>query len=92
MEAKVWYIALAIAVLNLPFGWWRAGVVKFSRDWFLAVHIPVPIAIGMRFAIGMGFQLATLPLFVGAFFIGQLLGGRARALRQSRASATDGGV
>lgn len=92
MEAKVWYIALLIAVLNLPFGWWRAGVVKFSRDWFLAVHIPVPIAIGIRLASGMGLHLAALPIFVGAFFLGQLTGGRARLLRDRRGSSRSSGT
>ncbi|MBI3568016.1 MAG: hypothetical protein HY084_07430 [Gemmatimonadetes bacterium] len=90
MEAKVWYVALAIVVLNLPFGWWRAGVVKFSRDWFLAVHIPVPIAIGIRLASGLGWRFAALPLFIFAFFIVQLLGGRARQLRSPRANAAGG--
>jgi hypothetical protein len=32
----------------------------------------------MRFAAGLGFRLVTLPVFVGAFFAGQLLGARAR--------------
>jgi hypothetical protein len=85
LDAKVWYIALAIAVMNLPFGWWRAGVVKFSRAWFLAVHIPVPIAIGIRLASGLGWRLSALPVFVFAFFVGQFVGGRARALRAADA-------
>lgn len=64
--------------MNLPFGFWRAGVPKFSRKWFLAVHLPVPFAIGLRLLVGMGFRLRLLPLFVGVYFAGQLLGGRAR--------------
>ena len=71
-------LAAAITVVNLPFGWWRAGVPKFSRAWFLAVHLPVPIAIGIRVAAHEGFHLATLPIFVAAFFVGQLTGGRMR--------------
>ncbi len=74
-------VALAILLLNLPFGYWREGVRKFSPQWFLAVHVPVPLAIGLRFAVGLGFRLATLPLFVAAFFGGQFLGGRLRRMR-----------
>lgn len=69
-------VAGAILALNLPFGYWRAGVRKFSPQWFVAVHAPVPLAIGLRFAVGLGFRLVTLPLFVAAFFGGQFLGGR----------------
>jgi hypothetical protein len=71
-------VALLILLLNLPFGYWRGGVRKFSPQWFVAVHAPVPLAIGLRFALGLGFRLATLPLFVAAFFGGQFLGGRLR--------------
>lgn len=74
-------VALATLVLNLPFGYWREGVRKFSPQWFLAVHVPVPLAIGLRFAVGLGFRLATLPLFIAAFFGGQFLGGRLRRMR-----------
>jgi hypothetical protein len=71
-------VALLILLLNVPFGMWRAGVRKFSPAWFVAVHAPVPLAIGLRLASGLGWRLSTLPLFVGAFFAGQYLGGRFR--------------
>jgi hypothetical protein len=78
----IWSIAALVALVNIPFGYWRAGVRKFSPAWFVAVHAPVPIAIALRFASGLGFRWATLPLFVLAFFGGQWLGGK---LRQRRA-------
>jgi len=68
----------AVLLVNLPFGFWRAGVRRFSLPWFLAVHLPVPLAIAMRIAAGVGWQLRTFPLFVAAFFGGQLLGARLR--------------
>ena len=74
-------VALAILVINLPFGYWRAGVRKFSPAWFAAVHLPVPLAVGLRYAVGLPFRLATLPVFVAAFFGGQVLGARLRARR-----------
>jgi hypothetical protein len=74
-------VASATLVLNLPFGFWRAGVRKFSPAWFLAVHAPVPLIVGMRLAVGLGWRLSTFPLLVGAFFGGQFIGGRIRASR-----------
>jgi hypothetical protein len=73
-----WGVALAITALNLPFGFWRAGTRRFSVPWLLAVHVPVPIAVGLRVGTGMGWRLTTLPVFLGAFFVGQFLGGRIR--------------
>ena len=72
-------VGAATLILNLPFGFWRAGVRKFSLRWFLAVHAPVPLIVVMRLAAGLGWRLSTFPVLVGAFFGGQLLGGRIRA-------------
>lgn len=82
----LWTVAALVALVNIPFGFWRAGVRKFSPAWFVAVHAPVPIAIGLRFASGLGFRWVTLPLFVAAFFGGQWLGGRLRRRRALRVS------
>lgn len=76
----IWILVLAIVLLNLPFGFWRKGVKKFSTTWFLAVHIPVPLAVGIRFCAGYGWKISTLPAFIAAFFIGQYMGGRLRSL------------
>lgn len=77
----LWLVAVLILLLNLPFGYWRTGLRKLSPPWFVAVHAPVPLAIGLRFASGLGFHWQTLPLFVASFFGGQWLGGRLRARR-----------
>jgi len=73
------YLNLAIVtlltfVLNLPFGYWRSNVKKFSFLWFLYVHLPIPFIVLMRFGFHLGFQWWTYPFLVGAFFSGQLLG------------------
>jgi hypothetical protein len=73
-------VAVGVFVVNLPFGFWRAGVRKLSLPWFVAVHAPVPVVVLMRLASGLGFQLATFPVMVGAFFAGQLAGGKLRGL------------
>jgi hypothetical protein len=70
--------AAAVAALNLPFGFWRAGAGKFSARWILAVHAPVPLVVAVRLLAGLGWQLATFPVLIAAFFTGQLVGGRLR--------------
>ncbi len=68
-------VAGTVLTFNLPFGYWRSNVKRFSKQWFLAVHIPVPFVIALRILSGMGWRLITFPVMVGAFFTGQLLGG-----------------
>lgn len=76
----IWLLALGVFLLNVPFGYWRAGVPKFGRAWFVAVHGPVPLVAAMRVLAGVGWQLATFAVLAAAFFSGQFLGGK---LRQS---------
>jgi hypothetical protein len=76
MDTKtLWIVAGAVLTLNLPFGYWRSNVKRFSKQWFLAVHIPIPFVIALRILSGLGWRLITFPVMVGAFFMGQLLGG-----------------
>ncbi|MFH1279968.1 MAG: hypothetical protein ABIK65_16515 [Candidatus Eisenbacteria bacterium] len=69
---------LAVFALNLPFGYWRAGSRRLSLPWLLAIHLPVPLVVGIRLVSGLGFRLQTFPVLIGAFFLGQWLGGRFR--------------
>ena len=69
---------LAAFLINIPFGYWRAGSRKFSAAWFVAVHAPVILSIGLRLWLGIPFRLVTLPLFVLAFIGGQWTGARLR--------------
>ena len=68
--------ALLVFIINIPFGYWRARVRRFSPQWLLAVHIPVPFVISFRYLLGLGWQLGTFPLLIGAFFAGQFTGGK----------------
>ena len=70
-----WVVAGMVFLVNLPFGFWRARTRRFSGSWFLAIHIPVVLAIGIRILAGIGFLLTSLPIFVGAFLLGQSSGG-----------------
>jgi len=76
---KLSLIALAVFLLNLPFGYLRAGQRKFSWRWIAAIHAPVPGVVALRLASGLGFQLITFPILIGAFFLGQRCGSLFRA-------------
>lgn len=73
---KLLLISGVVLLLNLPFGYWRAHVRKFSLPWYLAVHLPVPLVIALRLASGIGFHVISFPFLIGAYFGGQILGGR----------------
>lgn len=79
-----WELLLAVLAINIPFGFWRAGVKRFSLPWFLAVHVPVIIGIGLRVLSKVGWSLAAFPALIGCFFLGQFLGGRLRKLWKKR--------
>jgi hypothetical protein len=69
-------VALIIFIFNVPFGYWRANVKKFSIRWVLAIHLPVPVVIAFRLLAGIGFAFITYPILVGAFFGGQFTGSK----------------
>lgn len=80
----LWTVALLVFVINLPFGYWRASARKHSRQWFLALLLPVPLGIALGNFAGSGFKLISLPVLVGAFVLGQFVGGRVRNIIQGR--------
>lgn len=74
---QFWHMSAAIFLtwlINLPFGYWRASLKKLSFKWFLAIHLPIPLVVAMRFVFHLGFQLYTYPFLVSAFFLGQFVG------------------
>ena len=73
---RIGIVSATVLLLNLPFGYWRAHVGRFSLQWFLAVHLPVLLVISLRVLSGLGWHLVTFPALIGAYFTGQLLGGR----------------
>ena len=81
---SLWTVALLVFLINLPFGYWRASVRKLSTQWFLAVHLPVPLVVALRIFSGLGWKLISFPVLVGAFFLGQFVGGRLRNIIQGR--------
>ena len=74
----LWKVAFGVFALNLPFGVWRSIVEKFSRAWFLAVHLPVFGVVALRLSFRLGWHPLTFAVLVAAFFAGQLVGGLLR--------------
>ncbi|MBU0473917.1 MAG: hypothetical protein KKF62_07105 [Bacteroidetes bacterium] len=75
MSINLFWVTFAVLVINLPFGFWRQSVKKFSLKWFLSVHLPVLAIILLRIYGEIGFAFYTYIFLVSAFFLGQKLGG-----------------
>lgn len=69
-----------VFLINIPFGYWRANVKKFSVPWFLSVHLPVPLIAYLRNQYHYSWIVITIALYVGAYFLGQYIGGRTSLL------------
>jgi len=76
MILKLTIVTILTFILNLPFGYWRSKVKKFSVKWFLFIHLPIPIVVLMRYQFNLGFKWWTYPFLVGGFFLGQFIGKR----------------
>ncbi len=69
-------LMLVVFLINLPFGYWRFNAARFSRQWMMAIHIPVPFVFLLR--IFSGFGRKVIPLLMISFAAGQFAGGRLR--------------
>ena len=71
---KLLLISLIVLIINIPFGYWRANVKRFSLQWYLAIHIPVIIVIGLRLTAHLGIAWTSYVALVTAYFLGQQSG------------------
>jgi hypothetical protein len=78
-------VLVAIFAINIFFGYWRSNTKRFTINWILAVHVPVPLAIGLRLLL-LGWNWLLLPVFVADFFVGQYAGGFIRRLLSKQGS------
>ena len=69
-------VALTL-LINIPFGYWRAHAKARGdkREWLLAIHLPIPLLVALRLALGVQ-SWSLLPLNILAFATGQLIGGQ----------------
>lgn len=77
-------VAIIVFLLNVPFGVWRANVRKFSWQWILAIHLPVPMVVALRIYSEIGWHWTTFPVLIGAFFGGQFCGAKLGGLINKR--------
>ncbi len=72
-------LAGLVFIIAFPFGFWRARSKFRSRDWMVAIHIPVLFIIGLRllnkFYFNIGFSWRSLLLNFLAFFLAQWIAG-----------------
>lgn len=61
-------------LINLPFGYARAKTKRYSFQWFLYIHIPIPIIFIARTISHIEFKY--IPLLALAAIIGQIVGGK----------------
>lgn len=71
---NLYLIGFLILIFNLPFGYLRGGVKKFSVKWFLYIHIPVVLIILTRLYLSLPPTIISYLIFVPAFFLGQYFG------------------
>jgi hypothetical protein len=67
-------VSVIVFLLNIPFGYWRANVKKFSWQWVFAIHLSVPFIILLRIYTEIGFAWFTYLFLVSAFFLGHRIG------------------
>ncbi len=70
------FVILTTFIMNLPFGWLREGVRKFSPLWFIYVHFPIPFIIAMRIGFRIPWKFAPLLILIAV--AGQFAGARLR--------------
>ncbi len=61
-------------MINLIFGFFRNRTRKYSINWFLCIHAPIPFIFLARTFSHLG--VVYIPLFVLAALTGQILGGK----------------
>jgi hypothetical protein len=69
-------LMLVVFLINIPFGYIRSNASRFSRQWIMAIHIPVPFVFILR--IFSGLNWTVIPLLVISDIAGQIAGGKLR--------------
>ncbi len=73
------FLAVFTFIVAFPFGFWRARSKFRSRDWMLAVHIPVVFIVIARlinkYYFNIGFSWESLLMNLTAFFLAQYSAG-----------------
>jgi len=76
MWEKLLIVALITLALNIPFGWLRHKTEKFSKKWFLYIHLPIPFIVLCRILMGISIKFA--PALIATAVAGQFTGSSLR--------------
>ena len=74
-------LVCAAVIVNIPLGYLRQSVEKFSFAWYFYVHISIPLIIYLRIKAGYSWKL--IPLTVAGAVLGQFIGGWLRRRRDA---------
>lgn len=77
---------LGTLLINIPFGYLRAGYRKLSFMWFVYIHLPVPVVIYIRYINEIDLSWTLAPFFFGSYFLGQWVGKKWRDQRELKKS------
>ncbi len=75
-------LILIVLLINIPFGYWRSKTDRFSRQWMMAIHLPVPLVFLLR--IISGFSWTIIPYLMLSFASGQFIGGNIKHIFSNR--------
>lgn len=81
LSLMLFVLILAAILINIPLGYVRQGVEKFSFAWYFYIHISIPFIIYLRIKSGYSWKL--IPLTIAGAILGQVIGGRIRKKRQA---------
>lgn len=80
---KLLEFTAVVLMINIPFGYWRGNTEKFTKQWFLAIHLPVLLTFVLRLMTHLPFNLETFLALMASFFFGQLAGRQCRSFLSS---------
>jgi hypothetical protein len=69
---ELYELILIVFLINLPFGYMRSKATRFSRQWMMAIHIPVPFVFLLR--VFSGLNWTVIPLLMLSVIAGQMVG------------------
>ncbi|HSW56318.1 MAG TPA: hypothetical protein VLH59_14625 [Ignavibacteriaceae bacterium] len=75
-------LTLFTFIINIPFGYWRANVRRFSLQFLFAIHLPILFIVAFRILSGSSFEILTFLFTVPTFFLGQLVGSKIYSSRK----------
>jgi hypothetical protein len=71
---RTFAVLATVALVTLPFGFYRAYTRKLSLRWFLAIHVPVVLIVLIRVELHLSYII--IPFTCLAFAAAQILGAR----------------